>query len=72
MAGDHALAALVGQMTRSEFVAYARLTGTLISNIRKAGVPLRNGKEDPHNRSEPMEKPEINQRLLQLAGVEAY
>lgn len=72
MAGDHALAALVGQMTLSEFVVYVMLTGTAISNIRKAGVPLRNGKEDPHNRSEPIEKPEINQHLLQLAGVEAY
>lgn len=72
MAGDHTLAALVGQMTHAELVLYARLTGTVISNIRKAGVPLRNGKEDPHNRSEPIEKPEINQRLLQLAGVKAY
>lgn len=33
---------------------------------------MRDGKEDPHNRTEPIEKPEITQRMLQLAGVEAY
>jgi hypothetical protein len=42
------------------------------SNIRKAGVPIRDGKEDPHNRTEPLEKPEITQQVLRLAGVEAY
>jgi ectoine hydroxylase-related dioxygenase (phytanoyl-CoA dioxygenase family) len=41
-------------------------------NIRKAGVPIRDGKEDPHNRTEPLEKPEITQQVLRLAGVEAY
>lgn len=42
------------------------------SNIRKAGVPIRDGEEDPHNRSEPIEKPVITKQILQLAGVEAY
>jgi hypothetical protein len=42
------------------------------SNIRKAGVPQRDGKEDIHNRTEPIEKPEITQQVLRLAGVEAY
>jgi hypothetical protein len=33
---------------------------------------MRDGKEDPHNRTEPIEKPEITQQILRLAGVEAY
>ncbi|GIZ45512.1 hypothetical protein CKM354_000867500 [Cercospora kikuchii] len=41
-------------------------------NIRETGPPLRNGKECPLNRHEPLEKPEITKRLLQLAAVEAY
>lgn len=41
-------------------------------NIRETGPPMRNGKECPLNRHEPLEKPEITKRLLQLAAVEAY
>ncbi|KAI6811471.1 hypothetical protein KC332_g11725 [Hortaea werneckii] len=41
-------------------------------NIHKQGPPLRNGVEDPLNRSEPREKPEMTNRVLQLAGVKAY
>lgn len=33
---------------------------------------MRNGEVDPLNRTEPLEKPEINKRMLQLAAVEAY
>ncbi|KAF7188982.1 putative phytanoyl-CoA dioxygenase [Pseudocercospora fuligena] len=42
------------------------------TNIHEQGPPLRNGVEDPLNRYEPLEKPEITKRLLQLAAVEAY
>ncbi|EGP86303.1 unnamed protein product [Zymoseptoria tritici ST99CH_3D1] len=41
-------------------------------NIRETGLPMRNGEVDPLNRTEPLEKPEINKRMLQLAAVEAY
>jgi hypothetical protein len=41
-------------------------------NIHKAGPPLRNGVEDPMNRSEPREKPIITDRILQLAAVKSY
>jgi hypothetical protein len=70
MAGNHTLASLVSEIlaTHSSVI----FTDTLRSNIRKAGVPQRNGKEDIHNRTEPLEKPEISQLILRLAGVEAY
>ena len=43
------------------------------SNIRAASEkPMRDGKVCPKDRSEPFEKPEITDRLLQLAGVKAY
>ncbi|KAI5362364.1 putative phytanoyl-CoA dioxygenase [Septoria linicola] len=41
-------------------------------NIHEQGPPLRNGVEDPLNRYEPLEKPEVTKKLLQLAAVEAY
>jgi hypothetical protein len=41
-------------------------------NLRPAGVPMRNGVEDPNNRKEPLEKPVITDRVLQLAGVKKY
>ena len=41
-------------------------------NIHKMGPPMRDGKVDPKNRTEPLEKPEITDRLLQLAAVKAY
>jgi len=41
-------------------------------NIHKQGPPMRDGKEDPLNRSEPREKPEVTERILQLAAVQAY
>ncbi|KAE8824424.1 hypothetical protein PTNB73_03784 [Pyrenophora teres f. teres] len=40
-------------------------------NIHKAGPPLRNGKLCPKNRTEPLEKLIITDRILQLAGVKA-
>lgn len=42
------------------------------SNIRKQGPPIRNGKVDDLNRTEPIEPPEITDRILQLAAVKAY
>ncbi|KIW88821.1 uncharacterized protein Z519_10305 [Cladophialophora bantiana CBS 173.52] len=42
-------------------------------NIRPAKEPpMRNGEVCPKARSEPFEKPDISDRLLQLAGVKAY
>lgn len=41
-------------------------------NIRKQGPPERDGKPDPQNRTEPLEKPVITDRILQLAAVKAY
>lgn len=43
------------------------------SNIRAANEkPMRNGEVCPKDRSEPFEKPEISDRLLELAGVKPY
>lgn len=43
------------------------------SNIRpSAEKPMRNGKVCPKYRTEPFEKPELTDRLLQLAGVKGY
>jgi hypothetical protein len=42
------------------------------TNIRKQGPVERDGKLDPQNRTEPLEKPELTDRLLQLAAVKAY
>jgi len=41
-------------------------------NIHETGPPMRNGKLCPHNRTEPREKPELTDRVLQLAAVKAY
>ncbi|KAI4658820.1 uncharacterized protein J4E79_006579 [Alternaria viburni] len=41
-------------------------------NIRKQGPPERDGKPDPQNRTEPLEKPIVTDRILQLAAVKAY
>ncbi|TKA81740.1 hypothetical protein B0A55_01120 [Friedmanniomyces simplex] len=41
-------------------------------NIRRQGPPLRNGVVDALDRSEPREKPEVTDRILQLAAVKAY
>ena len=41
-------------------------------NIRKQGPPVRDGKECPLNRHEPLEKPEITDQILKLAAVKAY
>lgn len=41
-------------------------------NIHLTGEPMRNGKECPHNRKEPIEKPIITDRILQLAAVKSY
>nr|OQO20665.1 hypothetical protein B0A51_11024 [Rachicladosporium sp. CCFEE 5018] len=41
-------------------------------NIRKSGVPMRNGVEDPSNRFEPLEKPDMTPALLRYAAVESY
>ncbi|PSK42887.1 Pentatricopeptide repeat-containing protein [Elsinoe australis] len=42
-------------------------------NIRPTSeVPMRNGKPDPKNRTEPFEKPERTEQVLKLAGVKAY
>ncbi|KUL87438.1 hypothetical protein ZTR_04760 [Talaromyces verruculosus] len=42
-------------------------------NIRpSAEKPMRNGKVCPKYRTEPFEKPELTDRLLQLAGVKGY
>jgi len=41
-------------------------------NIHETGPPMRNGKLCPHNRTEPREKPELTDRVLQLAAVRAY
>jgi len=45
----------------------------MVSNIRPAKeVPMRNGEPCPKNRNEPFDKPEITDKILQLAGVKAY
>lgn len=41
-------------------------------NIHQSRPPLRDGVVDPYNRSEPLEKPELNDQILKLAGVKAY
>ncbi|KAJ5370513.1 uncharacterized protein N7496_006605 [Penicillium cataractarum] len=41
-------------------------------NIHRQGAPMRNGEVDPLDRKEPLEKPVLSDRLLQLAGVKAY
>lgn len=44
-----------------------------ISNIRPTeDKPKRNGEICPKYRAEPFEKPEITDKLLQLAGVKPY
>lgn len=40
--------------------------------VEEYGPPQRNGKDDPYDRAEPLEKPVLTERLLQLAGVKAY
>lgn len=43
------------------------------SNIRpSAEKPKRNGEICPKYRTEPFEKPEVTDTILQLAGVKAY
>jgi hypothetical protein len=70
MAGNHTLASLVSEILTT--LSPVIFTNAFCSNIRQAGVPQRNGKEDIHNRTEPLEKPEMTQQILRLAGVEAY
>ncbi|KAB8210431.1 Clavaminate synthase-like protein [Aspergillus parasiticus] len=41
-------------------------------NIHRHGPPMRDGVIDPQNRTEPLEKPVLSDRLLQLAGVKDY
>jgi hypothetical protein len=41
-------------------------------NIHSQGKAMIDGKIDPMERTEPLEKPELTDRLLQLAGVKAY
>lgn len=41
-------------------------------NIRVQGPPMRDGEVCSQNRSEPLEKPLVTDRVLQLAGVKAY
>lgn len=43
-----------------------------LSNIHKQGLPMRDGKVDALNRAEPIDPPEITDRILQLAAVKAY
>ncbi|GAA5861975.1 hypothetical protein JCM1840_006894 [Sporobolomyces johnsonii] len=35
-------------------------------------MPERDGKPDPHNRTEPINKPQVTDKLLKLAGVKPY
>jgi hypothetical protein len=41
-------------------------------NIHQARPPMRDGEIDPHNRTEPCEKPVVTDQILKLAGVMAY
>lgn len=41
-------------------------------NVHRQGAPMRNEQVDPLDRKEPLEKPVLSDRLLQLAGVKAY
>ncbi|KAJ4330444.1 hypothetical protein N0V87_009991 [Didymella glomerata] len=41
-------------------------------NIHPARPPMRDGKIDKYNRSEPFEKPVVTDQVLKLAGVKAY
>ncbi|KAI9661857.1 MAG: hypothetical protein M1821_009096 [Bathelium mastoideum] len=41
-------------------------------NIHRQGPPLRNGVVDPLQRSEPLNKPAVSDRMLRLAAVQAY
>lgn len=41
-------------------------------NIRQQSKAKRDGVVDPQERDEPLEKPELTDRLLQLAAVKAY
>jgi len=40
--------------------------------VEQYGPPQRDGKNDPYDRAEPLEKPVLTDRLLQLAGIKAY
>ena len=45
----------------------------ILSNIRVAeDKPMRDGKICPKYRNEPFEKPELTDKVLQLAGVKPY
>jgi len=41
-------------------------------NIRRQGKAMIDGKLDPRERDEPLEKPEVNDTILKLAAVKAY
>ena len=71
MVRNYALASLVSDDCPPSREDQRQLTSH--SNIRAASEkPKRNGQVCAKDRSEPFEKPEITERLLQLAGVKPY
>jgi hypothetical protein len=61
------------ELKASMFKSWQGTTHWPHCNIHKQGPPLRNGVECPLNtRTEPLEKPILTDRILQLAAVKAY